>query len=85
MAKKVIWSYAAEEDLDAAADYIHKDSPAYAAAFVDRVLEAARSLNEFAKRGISSLNSEMIVSEKFSFIATVLYITFKMIKFRSWP
>ena len=51
MAKKVIWSYAAEEDLDAAAAYIHKDSPAYAASFVDRVLTACRSLNEFAERG----------------------------------
>lgn len=51
MAKEVIWSYAAEEDLDAAADYIYRDSPAYAVSFVDRVLESARSLNEFAKRG----------------------------------
>jgi len=51
MARKVIWAYAAEEDLDAAAAYIHKDSPAYAASFVDRVLAAGRSLNEFAERG----------------------------------
>ena len=51
MARKVIWAYAAEEDLDAAAAYIHKDSPAYAASFVDRALEAGRSLDEFAERG----------------------------------
>ena len=51
MARKVIWAYAAEEDLEAAASYIHRDSPVYAASFVDRALEAGRSLNEFAKRG----------------------------------
>ena len=51
MARRVIWAYAAEEDLDAAAAYIHKDSPAYAASFVDRALEAGRSLDEFAERG----------------------------------
>jgi len=51
MARKVIWAYAAEEDLEAAASYIHRDSPAYAASFVHRALEAGRSLNEFAERG----------------------------------
>jgi len=51
MARKVIWAYAAEEDLEAAASYIHRDSPVYAASFVDRALEAGRSLNEFAERG----------------------------------
>ena len=51
MARNVIWAYSAEEDLDAAAAYIHKDSPAYAASFVDRALEAGRSLDEFAVRG----------------------------------
>ena len=51
MAHKVIWAYAAEEDLEAAASYIHRDSPVYAVSFVDRVLEAGRSLNKFADRG----------------------------------
>ena len=51
MARKVIWAYVAEEDLDSAAEYIHKDSPAYAASFVDRALDAARSLDKFAERG----------------------------------
>lgn len=31
--------------------YIQRDSPAYAAAFVTRLLEAGRSLSEFAERG----------------------------------
>ncbi len=51
MARKVIWAYAAEEDLEAAASCIRRDSPVYAASFVDRALEAGRSLNEFAERG----------------------------------
>ena len=51
MARKVIWAYTAEEDLDAVASYIHKDSPTYAASFVERALEAGRSLDEFAERG----------------------------------
>jgi len=51
MARKVIWAYAAEEDLESAASYIYRDSPVYAASFVDRALEAGRSLDEFAERG----------------------------------
>jgi toxin ParE1/3/4 len=51
MARKVAWAYAAEEDLDAATAYIHRDSPAYAASFVIRALQAGRSLSELAERG----------------------------------
>lgn len=51
MARRVIWAHAASDDLEAAADYIHRDSPAYASALVTRTLEAAGSLAEFAERG----------------------------------
>ena len=51
MARKVIWADAAVADLDAAAEYISKDSPAYAAAFVLRSLEQARSLGNMSERG----------------------------------
>jgi plasmid stabilization system protein ParE len=51
MARKVIWANAAVADLDAAADYISKDSPAYAGSFVLRSLEAARSLGDLPERG----------------------------------
>jgi len=50
MGRRVIWTNAAEADLSAAAEYIHRDSPAYAASFVNRALEAGRSLTDFAKR-----------------------------------
>lgn len=51
MARKVIWAYAAKEDLDAAAAYIHRDSPAYAASFVNHTLQIALSLSELAECG----------------------------------
>jgi plasmid stabilization system protein ParE len=51
MARKVIWADAAVADLDAAADYISKDSPAYAASFVLQSLEAAQSLGDLSERG----------------------------------
>jgi len=51
MARKVVWSYEATEDLDAVADYIARDSAFYAAAFVQEVIEASRSLDMFSERG----------------------------------
>ena len=51
MARKVIWSYEATEDLDALAGYIAKDSSFYAAAFTREILDVSRSLNDFSERG----------------------------------
>jgi plasmid stabilization system protein ParE len=51
MARKVIWSYEATEDLDALAEYIARDSSFYAAAFTQEILDVSRSLNEFFERG----------------------------------
>lgn len=51
MARKVIWSYEATEDLDALAEYIARDSSFYAAAFTRQILDAGRSLDELAERG----------------------------------
>jgi len=47
MARQVIWSEPAWEDLEAAAEYIGRDSESYAAAFVQNVKEAAASLAHF--------------------------------------
>lgn len=41
MARKVAWTENAWEDLEAAAEYIARDSANYAAVFVDDVKEAA--------------------------------------------
>ena len=51
MDRRVVWTEAAWSDLEAAADYIAKDSPRYAAAFVREVRDAARTLGRFSERG----------------------------------
>ena len=51
MARKVVWSYEATDDLEAVAEYIARDSSFYAAAFVREALDVSRSLNEFSERG----------------------------------
>lgn len=51
MAREVVWTEPAWEDLEAAAGYIARDSEYYAAAFVREVREATESLSEFAERG----------------------------------
>lgn len=51
MAREVVWTEPAWEDLEAASEYIARDSEYYAAAFVREVKEAAESLSEFAERG----------------------------------
>jgi plasmid stabilization system protein ParE len=51
MARKIIWSFEATDDLKAIADYIAKDSAFYAAAFVQEIRDASRSLKELSERG----------------------------------
>ena len=51
MARKVIWTYEATDDLNALAKYIARDSSFYAASFTKEILDASRSLKELYKRG----------------------------------
>ncbi len=51
MDRKIIWADEALTDLEAIAEYIGKDSPYYAAAFVQEILDAARLLQPFPARG----------------------------------
>jgi plasmid stabilization system protein ParE len=51
MDREVVWTEPAWTDLEAAADYIARDSEFYAAAFVQNVREAAATLRSFAERG----------------------------------
>lgn len=51
MARRVIWSEPALDDLEAAAAYIARDSSHYAAAVVREAVDAARSLAQFSERG----------------------------------
>src|SRR3990172_67999 len=51
MARKIVWSFEATDDLKAIVDYIAKDSAFYATAFVQEIRDASRSLKEFSERG----------------------------------
>ena len=51
MARSVRWAETACDDLEQIAQYIERDSESYAASFVAEILEAARSLADFAERG----------------------------------
>ena len=51
MGLRVIWSYAAADDLEVAAQYLHRDSPSFSSSFVLRALETGRSLSDFPERG----------------------------------
>ena len=53
MAHEVEWSPAALDDVDAIAAYIARDSPHYAAAEVQRLIEASRRLAHFPESGRS--------------------------------
>lgn len=51
MARQVLWTEVAWRDLEQVAQYIAHDSPNYAAAFVRKARDAARSLADFPNRG----------------------------------
>ncbi len=51
MDRKVIWSHEVASDMEAVADYIAKDSPSYAAAFIRKILDVGNSLNKHSERG----------------------------------
>jgi len=51
MARVLRWTVTAWRDLEEIADYIARDSPYYAASFVRKVRDEARSLCDLAERG----------------------------------
>ena len=51
MARRVVWTEPAWDDLESIAEYIARDSAAYAAGVVAELKEAAQSLARFADRG----------------------------------
>ena len=51
MAREVVWAEAAYSDLESITEYIARDSAHYAASFVQEVIDASRTLAEFAERG----------------------------------
>ena len=51
MARAIVWTHEAVSDLEAIADYINRDSAAYAAAVVRELLDAGNSLERLSQRG----------------------------------
>ncbi len=51
MDRQLIWSDSASDDLESTAAYISRDSSAYAASFVNRVLDAAKSVQHMPESG----------------------------------
>jgi toxin ParE1/3/4 len=51
MARSVVWTNEAVSDLEAIAEYIARDSAAYAAAVVRDLLDAGNSLDRLSQRG----------------------------------
>jgi toxin ParE1/3/4 len=51
MARRVIWSKSALADVDSIADYISRDSAAYAATVVRKILDSVRHLMRFPNSG----------------------------------
>ncbi len=51
MARPVVWTELAWQDLERAVETIAQDSPTYAAGFARRVWERAQSLDELSYRG----------------------------------
>ena len=51
MARKIIWTLEAADDLESIATYISRDSHFYAKSFVREIINASLSLKEFPERG----------------------------------
>lgn len=74
MAYRVIWSIKAVEDVEAIASYIARDSPSYAAAVVQKVLEITSDLKENPTKGrlIPEIEESTII-EQFAYSYRLIY------------
>jgi plasmid stabilization system protein ParE len=74
MAYRVKWSPRAAEDLEAIAEYISLDSPAYAKSVVKTIVEITRKFSQFplAGRIVPELNNENI-REWFAYRYRIIY------------
>lgn len=62
MAKTVVWTESAMDDLEQVVRYIYRDSPAYALSFYDTVIDKAKTLKDMSERGriVPELDDEHI-------------------------
>jgi addiction module RelE/StbE family toxin len=71
---RVSWSPTALDDVDAIAEYINRDSPAYTRAVVSKLLDTARKLKSFPNAGriVPELGDEAI-RERFVYSYRLIY------------
>ena len=74
MAYRVVWSPKAVEDVEAIAAYIARDSPSYAAAVIEKVINITNDLAENAKHGrlIPEIEESTII-EQFAYSYRLIY------------
>jgi toxin ParE1/3/4 len=74
MAYSVVWSPRAIVDVDSIAEYIARDSPAYASVVVSKILAATRSLENFPDSGriVPEFDDETI-REKLVYSYRIIY------------
>ncbi|MHC5743254.1 MAG: type II toxin-antitoxin system RelE/ParE family toxin [Nostoc sp.] len=74
MAYQVVWSSKALEDVEAIATYISRDSTAYTAAVVQRIIDVTRHLSNFPFSGrIVPEFGDDNIREKFVYSYRVIY------------
>ena len=74
MACRVVWSRRALRDIEGIADYIARDSPAYASAVVRKIVSQTRRLARFPRSGrvVPEFDDEHI-REVFAYSYRVIY------------
>jgi plasmid stabilization system protein ParE len=74
MAYQIVWSSNTIEDVEAVATYISRDSSAYAAAVVQKILDVTRNLSNFPFSGrIVPELKEDTIREKFAYNYRIIY------------
>jgi toxin ParE1/3/4 len=74
MAYSVVWSPNALDDVDQIAAYIARDSPTYAAAVVEKILDTTRNLQKFPLLGrIVPESNEESIRERFVYSYRLIY------------
>jgi toxin ParE1/3/4 len=74
MAYRVVWSSKAIEDIDAIAIYIARDSPSYAAAVVQKIIDTTHCLSECPLTGtIVPEFSDSAMLEKCAYTYRIIY------------
>jgi addiction module RelE/StbE family toxin len=74
MAYRIVWSPKAVEDVEAISSYIARDSPSYAAAVVQKILEITGKLHINAKQGrLIPEFEESTIIEQFAYSYRLIY------------